>query len=57
MLFTTEELTLHDANALLAEEGFRGVMRLDGVRKVERVPVLGDGEDRLQSAAGDAGMR
>jgi long-chain-fatty-acid--[acyl-carrier-protein] ligase len=43
-LFTTEPLTLHDANALLQQEGFRGVMRLDGVRQVEQIPVLGSGK-------------
>lgn len=44
VLFTTEELTLKEANALLQQEGFRGVMRLDEVRKVEKIPVLGTGK-------------
>lgn len=44
VLFTTEDLTLRDANALLQAEGFRGVMRLDEVRKVEALPVLGTGK-------------
>ena len=44
VLFTTRDITLHNANALLSEEGFRGVMRLDEVRKIERVPVLGTGK-------------
>jgi long-chain-fatty-acid--[acyl-carrier-protein] ligase len=44
VLFTTEDITLKDANALLVKEGFRGVMRLDEVRKVEKVPVLGTGK-------------
>ncbi len=44
VLFTTEEVTLKDANALLLKEGFRGVMRLDEVRKVEKIPVLGTGK-------------
>ena len=29
---------------MLQQEGFRGVMRLDEVRKVERIPVLGTGK-------------
>ncbi len=44
VLFTTESLELRDANAALLEEGFRGVMRLDEVRRVEKVPVLGTGK-------------
>jgi long-chain-fatty-acid--[acyl-carrier-protein] ligase len=44
VLFTTEPLTLRDANALLLQEGFHGVMRLDEVRRVEQIPVLGTGK-------------
>ena len=44
VLFTTEEVSLRDANAVLAKEGFRGVMRLDEVRRVDRIPVLGTGK-------------
>ena len=44
VLFTTECLELREANAALLEEGFRGVMRLDEVRRVEKVPVLGTGK-------------
>lgn len=44
VLFTTEDITLRDANALLIEEGFRGVIRLDEVRRVEAIPVLGTGK-------------
>jgi long-chain-fatty-acid--[acyl-carrier-protein] ligase len=44
VLFTTEDISLRDANALLQREGFRGVLRLDDVRKVERIPVLGTGK-------------
>ena len=44
VLFTTEDLSLRDANAVLAKEGFRGVMRLDEVRKVDTIPVLGTGK-------------
>lgn len=63
VLFTTEPLSLRDANALLLQEGFHGVMRLDEVRRLETIPLLGTGkidykqlralisEDRLNSAA------
>jgi long-chain-fatty-acid--[acyl-carrier-protein] ligase len=44
VLFTTEDISLRDANALLQKEGFRGVMRLDEVRKVDQLPVLGTGK-------------
>ena len=44
VLFTTEPITLREANALLQEEGFRGVMRLDEVRKMDKLPVLGTGK-------------
>jgi long-chain-fatty-acid--[acyl-carrier-protein] ligase len=63
VLFTTQEVTLQEANAILAEAGFRGVMRLDEVVRVDAIPVLGTGKtdykilrsqvvDRVQSAAG-----
>jgi long-chain-fatty-acid--[acyl-carrier-protein] ligase len=44
VLFTTEQLSLSDANALLQQNGFRGVMRLDEVRRVESLPLLGTGK-------------
>jgi long-chain-fatty-acid--[acyl-carrier-protein] ligase len=44
VLFTTEQITLADANALLLKEGFRGVMRLDEVRHVDAIPTLGTGK-------------
>jgi non-ribosomal peptide synthetase component E (peptide arylation enzyme) len=44
VLFTTETVTDREANALLQAEGFRGVMRLDEVRKVDAIPVLGTGK-------------
>jgi acyl-CoA synthetase (AMP-forming)/AMP-acid ligase II/1-acyl-sn-glycerol-3-phosphate acyltransferase/acyl carrier protein len=44
VLFTTEPIELRDANAKLLEEGFRGVMRLDEVRRVDKIPVLGTGK-------------
>ena len=44
VLFTTEQLSLSDANALLQQNGFRGVMRLDEVRKIDKIPTLGTGK-------------
>jgi long-chain-fatty-acid--[acyl-carrier-protein] ligase len=44
VLFTTEPIDLRAANAILQEEGFRGVMRLDEVRRVDRIPALGTGK-------------
>jgi long-chain-fatty-acid--[acyl-carrier-protein] ligase len=44
VLFTTEEITAREANELLLREGFHGVMRLDEVRRVEALPVLGTGK-------------
>jgi long-chain-fatty-acid--[acyl-carrier-protein] ligase len=44
VLFTTESIDLREANALLRREGFHGVMRLDDVRRIERIPVLGTGK-------------
>jgi long-chain-fatty-acid--[acyl-carrier-protein] ligase len=44
VLFTTEPITLREANALLQQEGFRGVMRLDEVKQLDKLPVLGSGK-------------
>ncbi len=44
VLFTTTGLTLADANALLTQAGFRGIMRLDEVRRVDALPLLGTGK-------------
>jgi long-chain-fatty-acid--[acyl-carrier-protein] ligase len=44
VLFTTEPISLTDANAVLMKEGFRGVMRLDEVRRLDQIPVLGTGK-------------
>jgi len=44
VLFTTEDISLRDANAILQKEGFRGVMRLDEVKKLDALPVLGTGK-------------
>ena len=44
VLFTTAEIKLAEANALLTQSGFRGIMRLDEVRRIEKIPVLGTGK-------------
>jgi acyl-CoA synthetase (AMP-forming)/AMP-acid ligase II/acyl carrier protein len=44
VLFSTEALNLQDANAKLMAAGMRGVMRLDEVRKIDKIPVLGTGK-------------
>lgn len=44
VLFTTEPLTLREANERLHEAGLRGVMRLDEVRRLDALPVLGTGK-------------
>ena len=44
VLFTTADLALADANTLLTAAGYRGIMRLDEVRKIETIPVLGTGK-------------
>ncbi len=44
VLFSTEPLEVREANKVLEKEGFRGVMRLDEVRKVPSIPVLGTGK-------------
>ncbi len=44
VLFTTLDIALKQANAILAEAGLRGVMRLDAVERIEKIPVLGTGK-------------
>jgi long-chain-fatty-acid--[acyl-carrier-protein] ligase len=44
VLFTTEDIPLKEANAILQREGHRGIMRLDEVRNLEAIPVLGTGK-------------
>jgi len=43
-LFTTFPLTLREASQILLEDGLRGVMRIDEVRQLEAIPVLGTGK-------------
>lgn len=44
VLFSTVDISLTDANKILSSRGFRGVMRLDEVQKVDAIPVLGTGK-------------
>ena len=44
VLFSVADIALREANALLVEAGFRGVMRLDEVARLESIPVLGTGK-------------
>ena len=44
VLFTTTDLSLQQASSLLLEAGLRGVMRLDEVRRVDSIPLLGTGK-------------
>ena len=44
VLFTTEPMVLRQANQILQEQGIRGVMRFDEVRRIEKIPVLGTGK-------------
>jgi non-ribosomal peptide synthetase component E (peptide arylation enzyme) len=44
VLFTTFDLPLRDASEILLADGLRGVMRLDQVRWIDRIPVLGTGK-------------
>jgi long-chain-fatty-acid--[acyl-carrier-protein] ligase len=44
VLFTTEEIALNEANRVLEDHGFHGVMRLTEVRRIDQIPVLGTGK-------------
>ncbi len=44
VLFTTMDISLQLASRLLLDAGLRGVMRLDEVRRLEIIPVLGTGK-------------
>jgi long-chain-fatty-acid--[acyl-carrier-protein] ligase len=44
ILFTTEPISLQEANDLLHKEGFRGILRFDEVRRLEAIPTLGSGK-------------
>ena len=44
VLFTTRDISLREANAMLSAAGLRGVMRLDEVVRLEAIPVLGTGK-------------
>ena len=44
VLFTTIDISTREANAILSESGFRGVMRIDQAQRIDRIPVLGSGK-------------
>ncbi len=44
VLFTTEPVTLSWANDKLEQAGFHGIMRLDEVRQIPSIPLLGTGK-------------
>lgn len=44
VLFATQDIPVRQANAILAEAGFRGVMRIDEVVRLDAIPVLGTGK-------------
>lgn len=44
VLFTAFDLSLREAAEMLLADGLRGVMRLDEVRRLDRIPVLGTGK-------------
>jgi len=44
VLFTTFDLSLREASEILLTEGLRGVMRLDEVRRLDAIPLLGTGK-------------
>jgi long-chain-fatty-acid--[acyl-carrier-protein] ligase len=44
VLFTTFDLSLREASEILLADGLRGVMRLDEVRRLDAIPVLGTGK-------------
>jgi long-chain-fatty-acid--[acyl-carrier-protein] ligase len=44
VLFTTEDISLRQASDILVQAGLRGVMRLDEVRRIDVIPVLGTGK-------------
>lgn len=44
VLFTTFDLSLREAAEMLLADGLRGVMRLDEVRRLDAIPVLGTGK-------------
>jgi long-chain-fatty-acid--[acyl-carrier-protein] ligase len=44
VLFTTETVDVDEVNQLLWDEGFRGPWRVDEVRRIKAIPVLGTGK-------------
>ncbi|MEZ6075352.1 MAG: hypothetical protein R3C56_06685 [Pirellulaceae bacterium] len=43
-MFTTFELSHQEASRILLDAGFRGVMRIDEIRQLGSIPLLGTGK-------------
>ncbi len=50
--FCTDPLTLEQANRLLKDAGFRGILRFDEVRQVPEIPLLGTGKTDYRTLRG-----
>jgi long-chain-fatty-acid--[acyl-carrier-protein] ligase len=44
VLFSTQDIPLRQAGTILSDAGFRGVMRIDEVVRLDAIPVLGTGK-------------
>lgn len=48
-LFNRNDIVISEANRMLQEAGFRGIMRIDKVVKVKEIPVLGTGKTNYRT--------
>jgi long-chain-fatty-acid--[acyl-carrier-protein] ligase len=48
-LFNRNDMEVSEANRLLQEAGFRGIMRIDKVVKTNEIPVLGTGKTNYRN--------
>jgi long-chain-fatty-acid--[acyl-carrier-protein] ligase len=48
-LFNRNAMEVSEANRLLQEAGFRGIMRIDKVVKINEIPVLGTGKTNYRN--------
>ena len=48
-LFNRNDMEVSEANRLLQEAGFRGIMRIDKVVKISEIPVLGTGKTNYRN--------
>ena len=59
VLFSTQTIALSEVTRIVFEAGFRGVMRIDEVRRIESIPLLGTGKvdyKQLRSMLSDEGV-